>query len=170
MPGSDAFGKEWAADIYAVTKPTHVIDIGPGLGTWSMMFRPRHRAWWTAVEIWEPYVELYDLNSKYDEVHIGDCREYVFPFETDDNTLFIAGDVLEHIPQNDAERIMKAIVATGAHFLYSVPINHYEQGEWGGNPHEAHLWYPTHEWALDILRPDAWVLGNVVGAYWVAPR
>lgn len=162
-------GKSWAADIYAVVKPHRVIDIGPGAGMWSDALRPRHPARWTGVEIWEPYVDKYGLREKYDEIVIADGREYIFREVPGNTSLVIMGDVLEHMPQRDAERIIEYLWDLRCHILVSVPIIHYEQGALEGNPHETHVWHPTHEWVLDTLRPNAWVKGDVVGAYWSAP-
>ncbi len=169
MPHSHPYGKSWAADIYAVVQPSRVIDIGPGAGMWSDALRPRHRARWTGVEVWEPYVEKYGLREKYDEIVIADVRKYFFQEVPGESSLVIMGDVLEHILQEEAERILAYLSSTGCHLLVSVPIIHYEQGALEGNPHETHLWHPTHEWVMDTLRPNAGVKGDVVGAYWSAP-
>lgn len=170
MPHSHPFGKDWAADLYAVVKPHHVIDVGPGAGMWADVLRPRHACRWTGVEIWEPYVEKYGLDEKYDKIIIADARTYFWEQGVVlSDTLVIMGDVLEHVKQREAERIIEYLWDMGCHILVSVPIIHYEQGELEGNPHETHLWHPTHEWAMETIRPNAWVVGDVVGAYWSAP-
>lgn len=167
MPHSHPFGKDWAADIYSVVKPQVVIDIGPGAGMWSDALRPRHRAHWIGVEIWEPYVEKYGLRAKYDDIVIADARDY--DYEPVMTTLVILGDVLEHMTQDEAVGVLQKFATTRTHILVSVPVVHYEQGALEGNPYETHLWHPTHEWAMDTLKPDAFVKGDVVGAYWSAP-
>jgi hypothetical protein len=169
MPHSHPYGKDWAADIYAVVHPEAVIDIGPGAGMWSDALRPRHRSHWTGVEIWEPYVESYNLREKYDDIVIGDVRDYDYDRGADRITLVILGDVLEHMTQDEAVGVLQKFATTRTHILVSVPIVHYEQGALEGNPHETHLWHPTHEWAMDTMKPDAYVKGDVVGAYWSAP-
>lgn len=168
MPHSHPHGKTWAADLFAVTRPVRVTDLGAGAGMWRDAFQGRGRARWVAVEKWEPYVARYRLAERYDDVVVADARDYVAenpPYGPGD--LLIAGDVLEHMPQIDAEALLRR--CTFGHTLVSVPVIHYEQGALEGNPHEAHLWHPTHEWAMDVLRPDAYTLGEVVGAYWRAP-
>ena len=169
MPHSHPYGKAWAADIYAVVKPLRVIDVGPGAGMWSDAFRPRWRSRWVGVEIWEPYVDKYGLREKYDDIVIEDARKYLVQEAPSKETLVILGDVLEHMPQDEAEELLRILKVNGCHRLVSVPIVHYEQGALEGNPHETHLWHPTHEWAMETLHPDAGVKGDIVGAYWSAP-
>lgn len=167
MPHSDWFGKDWAADIYAVLRPERVLDLGPGAGTWAKVMRPRHSGYWAGCEVWPPYVDEFGLALLYDRVIVADIRHYVrvMPDEWD---LWIAGDILEHIPQDEAESLVQRIIDTGSDFLVSVPVIEYHQGALYDNPHEEHLWYPTHEWAMDTLKPASHVRGSVVGAYWVA--
>lgn len=164
MPHSHPFGKEWAGDLFAVTQPRTVLDVGAGAGMWVDALR--HRApepqRWLALEVWEPYVERYGLAEKYDMVVVDDVRQARLP----DVDLAIAGDVLEHISQLDAEILVTRLLHHARHVLISVPVVHYDQGIMEGNPFETHLWHPTHEWAMDVLRPNAWVKGDVVGAYW----
>ena len=166
MPHSHPFGKGWAGDLFAVARPKTVVDIGAGAGMWIDALR--HRApepqEWTAVEIWEPYIERYGLAERYDRIIVEDARTADFG----DCDLVIAGDVLEHMPQKDAEMLLYRMEWHSRHVLISVPVIHYEQGELEGNPYETHVWHPTHEWAMDTLRPTAFVKGDVVGAYWKA--
>lgn len=165
MPHSHPHGKAWASKPYCDLQPSTVIDIGPGAGMWSDALRPHWRSIWTGVEIWEPYIEKYGLRSKYDDIVVLDARAFVVP---DGTGLVIAGDVLEHIPQSDAEYLIAAWSRVVDALLISVPVVHYEQGALEGNPHETHLWHPTHEWAMDVLSPDEYTVGEVVGAYWKA--
>ena len=171
MPGSADEGKDWLLAHYLDIAPTTVVDIGPGLGTYSTRFRPRHRAHWTGIEIYAPYVEWCDLRSKYDDLIIGDAREVDLP--TAD--VYIAGDVLEHMPREDAVTLIGRMKAAAKHLLVSVPIVVYEQCEWGGNIHETHHYHWGHFEMMESLGgwpgaigPDsqfrAWK-GEILGAY-----
>lgn len=161
MPGSDNEGKDWLLAHYLDIKPATVVDIGPGLGTYANLFRPHHRGHWTGIEIYAPYVDLYDLPSKYDEVIVGDARLVELPSAD----LYIAGDVLEHMPAVDAEVLIYRMKQAAKHLLVSVPIVVYEQGEWGGNIHETHHYHWGHDEMIDVLQPvDAWA-GEILGAY-----
>lgn len=161
MPGSSGEGKPWMLAHYLDIAPATVVDIGPGIGTYATLMRPEHRAHWTGIEIYEPYVEWYDLRSKYDEIVIGDAREVDLP--TAD--LYVAGDVIEHMPVADAEVLIYRMKAAAKHLLVSVPIVVYEQGEWGGNIHETHHYHWAHDEMVEALQPSNAFAGELLGCY-----
>ncbi|MGW9245745.1 class I SAM-dependent methyltransferase [Streptomyces badius] len=153
MPTSDTEGKDWSLERFKRHLPNTVTDVGPGEGTYAKLFRPVHEGvWWTAVEIFRPYVRKFGLRNTtkrtgmYDEIHVEDIRE------SEDHLLYrdlvIFGDVLEHLPREDAVALLERAVAAGAwNLLVSVPIVESVQGEVDGNPHEAHL----HQWDADDM-------------------
>jgi hypothetical protein len=152
MPTSDTEGKDWSLERFERHLPNTVTDIGPGEGTYAKLFRPVHEGvWWTAVEIHKPYIAKYKLKSTktrtmYDEIHVEDVRESADHLFYRD--LVIAGDVLEHLPREDAVALLERIVSAGAwNVLVSVPIVESVQGEVDGNPHEEHL----HQWDADDM-------------------
>ncbi|MET7924737.1 class I SAM-dependent methyltransferase [Streptomyces sp. NPDC005349] len=185
MPTSDVEGKDWSLERFERVKPNTVTDIGPGEGTYARLFRPAHHGiWWTAIEIHKPYIAKYKLkNTKartdgYDEIHVEDVRESEpHLFHRD---LVIAGDVLEHMPREDAVQLLERIVegpadAHGAsNILISLPIVNYPQGEIGGNKHEAHM----HHWDADDMdavlaslggRVES-MRGHTLGCWWWSRR
>lgn len=166
MPHSHPFGKEWAADYYRQAMPKQVFDLGPGAGMWSDALRPVYRSTWYGIEIWEPYVTSYELASKYDSILIADAFDYIMETQLPDKSLVIAGDILEHMPEAKAWELLTALDTQADWVLVSVPIIHYEQGPLEGNPYETHVWHPTHEWVMDVMKPTAFAVGEVVGAYW----
>jgi hypothetical protein len=167
MPTSDAEGKDWSLARFTHHQPNTVTDIGPGEGTYARLLRPEHRGiWWTAIEIHKPYIAKYKLKSTktrtmYDEIHIEDARESASHLFHRD--LVIAGDVLEHMPRQDAVDLLHRIHDAGAwHILVSVPIVDSQQGEVDGNPHEAHL----HQWDQDDMDQVLADLGGTLEAYY----
>ena len=161
MAGSEGEGKDWLLAHYLNIAPATVVDIGPGLGTYSNLFRPHHRAHWTGIEIFAPYVDRFGLTSKYDEITIGDAREVDLP--TAD--VYIAGDILEHMSKPDAVALIDRMKQAAKHLLISVPIIVYEQGEWGGNIHETHHYHWAHDEMIDVLQPAETWSGEILGAY-----
>lgn len=180
MPTSIAEGKDWSLKRYERIRPETVTDIGPGEGTYAKLFRPVHKGiWWTAIEIHKPYVTKYKLRNtktrtdRYDEIHVEDVRGA-------DNHLFhrdlvIAGDVLEHMPREDAVTLLQRIEAAGAwNILISLPIVEAPQGEVDGNPAEEHV----HHWDADdmdaVLRSLGGrvesMKGDTLGCWWWSRR
>ncbi|MDX3507453.1 class I SAM-dependent methyltransferase [Streptomyces caniscabiei] len=167
MPTSDAEGKDWSLERFTRHQPNTVTDIGPGEGTYARLFRPAHKGiWWTAIEIHKPYVAKYKLKSTktrsmYDEIHVEDARQSAgHLFHRD---LVIAGDVLEHMPRQDAVDLLHRIHDAGAwHILISVPIVDSQQGEVDGNAHEAHL----HQWDQDDMDQVLADLGGTLEAFY----
>lgn len=180
MPTSIDEGKDWSLARFERTKPETVCDIGPGEGTYAKLFRPVHHGiWWTAIEIHKPYITKYKLKNtktrtdRYDEIHVDDARNV-------DNHLFhrdlvIAGDVLEHMPREDAVTLLQRIEAAGAwNILISVPIVEAPQGEVDGNPAEEHV----HHWEFDdmaaVLRGLGGhvesMRGQTLGVWWWSRR
>jgi 2-polyprenyl-3-methyl-5-hydroxy-6-metoxy-1,4-benzoquinol methylase len=56
MPFSSNSGKEYIKSLNLIGKT--ILDIGCGTGTYRDMF-PKLGQHWTAIEIWQPYVEKY---------------------------------------------------------------------------------------------------------------
>ena len=97
MPYSSHEGKGFVRDWFRDKDIDHVIDIGPGAGTYFDLLQNVVRAgWWTAIEIWAPYVTQFGLKEKYNEVIVADAL-WVDWDRLGRPDLVILGDVLEHI-------------------------------------------------------------------------
>ena len=134
MPFSSQAGKpsiKWVMS--KIPQPKTALDIGVGEGTYAKLF-PKLE--WTGVEIWEPYVEKYGLKSLYPDLHIADAREWSTDKKYD---VCFLGDVLEHMTQDEAQALVRKAKRWADTVIVSIPIGHYPQGEYEGNPHEAHV-------------------------------
>jgi autotransporter strand-loop-strand O-heptosyltransferase len=121
--------KEWF--ITNISIHNRILDVGPGVGTYSdLLYDLGYRI--DALEIFEPYVHKYKLRDKYDNVYIGDINT----FDISDYDFIIMGDVLEHIPKNDAINLIQKITKN-KECLIAVPYE-MEQGEHEGNIYETH--------------------------------
>jgi hypothetical protein len=124
--------------------PCRIVDVGAGPGKWARILATVGlRA--DAVEIWQPYVERYSLPDLYDHVHVIDARNVDF---WGSYGIVILGDVLEHMPKADAERLVFRIIHSeyDAAIFLSIPTTDCPQaGEPFGNPYEAHVAQWTHE-------------------------
>lgn len=160
MPYSSEEGKAWAAE-RAWPPVRSVLDVGPGAGAWRRTLGPvLPGARWTALEIWAPYVERFELAELYDAVEVADARDWQPPGIYD---LAIFGDVVEHMTKAEALAMLARIPWRMA--LVSVPIVPYPQGPSEGNPYEAHVATWSHREALDAFPVvDHWC-GQQIGVY-----
>jgi cyclopropane fatty-acyl-phospholipid synthase-like methyltransferase len=142
MPKSDKEGKkeivEWCKELDGINT---IVDIGAGSGTYARMFRKTglfRSATMIAVEAWEPYIQEYSLTTRYHKVINSDVRKVDFseiaPFD-----LVIMGDVLEHITKEEAVDLVKKLSKFTRYAIISIPIIHYPQDEYEGNPYEVHV-------------------------------
>lgn len=167
MPRSNGEGVTALRSYFEQLEPLSVVDIGPGAGTYFDAYNSVRAEVWTAIEIWEPYISAYHLEAKYDRVILGDVRTVDLP----DADLYIAGDVLEHMPRADAVAVVQRIKHTAEYLMVSVPIVHYEQGSIEGNIHETHHYHWSTDEMSELLgvppvTPPVWECG----AWFVATK
>ena len=74
-----------------IKKDTKILDVGPGDGAYSIYLRDIGYKI-DCIEIWEPYVQKFDLVNKYDNVIIDDIRD----IDISSYDYIIMGDVLEN--------------------------------------------------------------------------
>lgn len=168
MPASAEEGRDVMFRRMAYREPDSVLDIGAGSGTYGKMFRQiAPTPYLIGVEIWPPYVNQYNLTEIYDHVLVQDVRDMWgrLPPRAD---IVILGDVLEHMPEEDAVRVWHFAKELARDAVYlSIPIVPCPQDAVGGNPHEEHVvsdW--THERVLAAFPGISWHWrGSVVGRY-----
>lgn len=136
MPKSSPEGKQQILEWLAHLPVQSVCDVGAGCGTYRDLCSLHcvlPNAKWTALEVWEPYVEYFSLRMKYDEVIIQDVREA----DLSGFDLLIFGDVLEHMTRAEAKKCVDS--APNAWKILSIPTTYYPQEEVNGNPFEVHV-------------------------------
>lgn len=146
---SDPTNKQWFVDILDIVQPKTTLDAGPGRGIYgSIIASVIPDCYTVGVEIWQPYIKQYSLNTIYDEIIVSDIREHQ-DFNYD---LVILGDILEHMTEAEAISVWDKTVAQARWGYISIPIIHHPQEEVSGNPYERHIdedW--THERVLDTF-------------------
>lgn len=168
MPYSDGSLRPWLLrriETRLETKtPLRIVDVGAGAGLNRDFFQPHlPDSHWTAIEIWEPYVEQFSLPFYYDTVITGDAREIALPSAD----LYILGDVLEHMEKDEALELWSRCREVSHFVAASLPIVHYPQGAVNGNPFEEHVHhYATNEFIIDFPGITDSAYGAVVGAFW----
>lgn len=136
MPFSDQSNRAWIVDRIAELPITSMLDVGAGAGTYGRLFAeqfPRVRR--TAVEVWKPYIYTYDLFDVYRTIHHCDVRDH----EDFAHDIVIFGDILEHMTKGDALLVWDKVRRQAKSALIAIPIVHYPQGEYEGNPYEEHV-------------------------------
>jgi len=141
MPYSIRDGKE---EIVNWFKHQHdiktIVDVGPGAGIYPRVLGDTYE--WIGIEIWAPYVTLFNLHEIYKDIIIADVRHVILP----KGDCVILGDVLEHMPKSDAKEVLRRCEEKYPHIIISTPINGMIQSG-AENPFEAHVGL----WTFDEL-------------------
>ena len=104
-----------------------VLDIGAGDGKWGLKLGSYfHNV--DAVEIFEPYIERYNLKEIYNEVHVMSFLDY--EFEAGKYDIIVMGDVFEHVEKEKAYEWLNKVKDKVRELIIVVPFN-YPQ-EWDG--------------------------------------
>jgi len=165
MPFSSDHGKGHIKRIVNKIKPKTALDIGCGSGTYAKMFPDLE---WTGIEIWGPYVEKYELRKYYPQFHNIDATEWYPKQEYD---VVFLGDVIEHMATQEAKSLLDRLIGYATHFIVSIPIGPYPQGEYDGNPYERHI---TDNWTVDdfhsVFGQSNWhTVDNDIGIFYYGP-
>ena len=110
-----------------------ILDVGPGAGYYSNQLREFFPKMY-GIEIFEPYIQNYNLTNKYEDVWVGNILDYDFEWYD----IILLGDVLEHIDEVEAINLVKRIYNKCGEMVIAIPFNA-PQGTWGGNVYETHL-------------------------------
>jgi len=177
MPGSMPEGKQFIKDFILSNNISLILDVGPGSGNYPDLMDARGEysdypggslmwvEWW-AVEIYEPYIDMFGLNNKYNKIIISD----IYDLDWDDLRfdLVILGDVLEHMTKERGAEVIKKAVDHSNWVILALPIVDYPQGSSYGNEHEAHIsqYYPEiiKELLKDYTIVD-YLEGDIIGVY-----
>ena len=161
MPFSSDSGKAYIQQIVKRIQPKTGLDIGCGSGTYAKLF-PTVK--WAGVEVWSPYAEKYDLSSLYDPLLLEDARTLELDGHWD---IGVAGDVLEHMTREEAHALLRKMLQSCRYVIVSIPLGHYPQDEYDGNPFERHVkddW--THNEVLAAFGdPLQHRIENEIGVY-----
>jgi 2-polyprenyl-3-methyl-5-hydroxy-6-metoxy-1,4-benzoquinol methylase len=146
MPFSSDENRSWAIEKIKEINPEYVLDIGAGSGTYGKLIKSfNDKCIVEAVEVWEPYIKEFNLESIYNKLYLEDARSFKFTKEYD---LIIFGDVLEHMSEEDALLLWTKASEYCKYGLISIPTVHFPQGAEYGNPYEVHV---TEDWTVQKI-------------------
>lgn len=146
-----------------ILHPQSHLDIGAGAGKYGMFVaRNSPQSVRTAVEIWEPYIDQFNLRAVYQDVRVMNAIDLMQnPDQAWD--LVTAGDVLEHLPKSQARDLIEWLIYRSKAIWVQVPVR-YLQNSVGGNRFEAHvsLWSGRDFEAYEHTRFER---GDMIGVW-----
>lgn len=116
-----------------VSPSVKILDAGAGCGTYANLLKNEFPNM-DGIEIFQNYVDMFDLRSKYNNLFIGN----VLDFNLEQYDYIILGDIIEHMTFLQARELLDKIQKLDKLCLVGVPYN-YEQGAEFNNVHETHL-------------------------------
>lgn len=161
MPFSSNSGKKFIKKIVANLKHDRMLDVGCGSGTYPKLFP---EAQWDGIEVWKPYIQKYNLKELYITLYNEDVRTWRPNIRYD---IAIAGDILEHMTPEEAKNVLEKLKRCADTVIVSIPIGHYPQDEYQGNPYEKHV---KDDWSDKDVKsmlghPDWSEIENEIGVY-----
>ena len=112
-----------------------ILDVGPGAGKYAKLLSGYSCI--DALEVFEPYVERFNLRRLYRELRVGSIIDVVRDLRSSQYELAILGDVLEHLSVADAQGVIERLLELQTRLLVVVPFE-LEQRAACGNSHECH--------------------------------
>ena len=136
MPTSTPIFKEQTKDyiLKHINVSANIIDIGAGLGTYADMLRPLGYDNIDAVEVFQTYVDGYQLRSKYRTVYVDNI--ITSDIYLNDYSFAILGDVVEHMFYADSLKVLDKL--KHCELIIAVPFQA-SQGPVMGNEYEIHI-------------------------------
>lgn len=110
---------------------SYILDVGAGGGTYRNYMGFGYNM--DAVELWPEAVEY--IKPMYRNVYQKDIREFEYEQDYD---LIIFGDIIEHLPVEDAKKVLAEASKHAKHILIGVPY-HSHRGPIYGNDAEEHI-------------------------------
>lgn len=129
-------GKEELYDwvIRNISKDKKILDVGFGWGAIGRYLRQYAYKYIDGLDVWPDEIDDYGLHSVYDNIFIGDMRNFE---KYDKYDAIIYGDSLEHIPLKDATDLLERVRKEVDYLVISIPYNAVMQSS-SDNPHDKH--------------------------------
>jgi cyclopropane fatty-acyl-phospholipid synthase-like methyltransferase len=122
-----------------------VLDVGAGEGKWGKLLKGKV-AKIHGIEVWEKYIIKYKLQNFYDELFKVNMKDFVFNAKYN---VAILGDVLEHLPRDEAEDFLTKLKENVDRIYLTIPITIcIQDGNAIGNPFETH----HYQWSDKEIR------------------
>ena len=130
-----------------ITPTQTILDIGAGEGKWGKLLKGKVSRI-DGIEVWEPYIDKYNLNNIYDTLYNVNMNDFEFKIKY--NTA-ILGDVLEHLPKEEAIVFLNILKNKVDKIFLTIPVTVCIQDGYAiGNPFETH----HYQWSDKEIRFD----------------
>jgi site-specific DNA-cytosine methylase len=124
--------KNWFAKF---PKHTKFIDVGCGAGKYGKMLKSMGYECVDGIEIYEPYIKKYNVNSKYRNIYIMDVMKFDKWNEYD---VCIFGDVIEHLSIKDSQILIENLKTMNMKIFIQIPFMLGQKQQFG-NKWEQHI-------------------------------
>ena len=139
MPFSTSVFDRAVSSVLQHLAPATALDIGAGAGKYGKLIKAASpECIVTAVEIYQDYIERFNLHEIYDHVQRGDALELIETAVDKTYDLVVFGDVLEHLRKSAGVDLLNFFVYRSRFMLALFPTE-YVQNSVEGNRAEAHL-------------------------------
>lgn len=135
------------------------LDVGPCDGKWWYLLHDYLTM--DAVEIYKPYIDVYELKDKYRNVICCDIYDLLYPAGFD---LIIFGDVIEHMTVHKAQKVLEYASQHCKKMLVAVPFQ-FKQGPMRGNKYEEHIQDDLTPELFNERYPGFTMIYNAFGKY-----
>jgi len=138
---------------------TTILDIGAGCGTYSKILSEYKNI--DAFEVYEPYINKYDLKTKYRKVYKTNILDFDFEYYD----IIIMGDILEHLTIEDAQNLINKLHGKCKQLIISVPFQMKQYGL--ENKNEDHIQDDLTEEIMETRYPNlqkTWS-NTIIGVY-----
>ena len=113
---------------------TRILDVGCGSGKYGKILRKSYDII-DGAEVFLEYIKKFELNKIYNNIYNTKIED--FDFDKNKYDLIIFGDVLEHIKESEAKKLLKKIIDLDLSVIVRVPYL-YKQEKIGENIYEKH--------------------------------
>ena len=120
--------------LHHIPQSKRILDVGFGWGAIGRYLRQYYYRRLDGLDIWPEDIELNCLERIYQNIHIGDMRDFENYADYD---AVIYGDSLEHIPLTDAVKLLERVREEVDYIIVSVPYNNAHTSN-TKNPNDKH--------------------------------
>src|SRR5712692_5508659 len=119
---------------------TSIVDVGCGRGIIGALCRIyREPARLVGIDSYQPSLDFCDRHKLYDQCVRWELQKLPMPFDEKEFQVAICVEVVEHLPRDEAASLLRELARIAKRVIVTTPNVFFEQPDYDGNPHQAHL-------------------------------